>query len=69
VCVWPKWPMHCNTYINQDKPGTVKTPDPIPTSIYMWNRLAPYVLKLYGRHGQSPEKEQENEKKSVSALD
>ncbi|KAF1856773.1 hypothetical protein Lal_00042261 [Lupinus albus] len=46
----------CSSIGNQDKPGTTVRREKTRShsDLDMWNRLAPYVLKLFGRHGKSP---------------
>jgi hypothetical protein len=46
----------CSSIGNQDKPGTTVRRENTRShsDLDMWNRLAPYVLKLFGRHGKSP---------------
>jgi hypothetical protein len=48
----------CSSIGNQDKPGTTVRRENTRShsDLDMWNRLAPYVLKLFGRHGKSPVK-------------
>ncbi|KAK7234147.1 hypothetical protein RIF29_47174 [Crotalaria pallida] len=43
----------CSSIGNQDKPGTTVRRENTRShsDLDMWNRLAPYVLKLFGRHG------------------
>ncbi|KAF1885873.1 hypothetical protein Lal_00032224, partial [Lupinus albus] len=45
----------CSSIGNQDKPGTTVRREKTRShsDLDMWNRLAPYVLKLFGRHGKS----------------
>ncbi|KAK7373319.1 hypothetical protein VNO80_06721 [Phaseolus coccineus] len=42
----------CSSIGNQDKPGTTVRRENTRShsDLDMWNRLAPYVLKLFGRH-------------------
>ncbi|XLT66356.1 hypothetical protein HN873_022795 [Arachis hypogaea] len=46
----------CSSIGNQEKPGTTVRRENTRShsDLDMWNRLAPYVLKLFGRHGKSP---------------
>ncbi|KAI3476873.1 hypothetical protein L1887_53384 [Cichorium endivia] len=46
----------CSSIGNQDKPGTTVRRENTRShsDLDMWNRLAPYVLRLFGRHGPSP---------------
>ena len=48
----------CSSIGNQDKPGTTVRRENTRShsDLDMWNRLAPYVLRLFGRHGPSPVK-------------
>nr|QGW48349.1 hypothetical protein [Raphanus sativus]QGW48671.1 hypothetical protein [Raphanus sativus] len=48
----------CSAIGNQDKPGTTVRRENTRShsDLDMWNRLAPYVLRLFGRHGLSPVK-------------
>ena len=45
----------CSSIGNQDKPGTTVRRENTRShsDLDMWNRLAPYVLRLFGRHGKS----------------
>ena len=47
----------CSSIGNKDKPGTTVRRENTRShsDLDMWNRLAPYVLKLFGRHGKSSE--------------
>jgi hypothetical protein len=47
----------CSSIEHLHKPGTTVRRENTRShsDLDMWNRLAPYVLKLFGRHGQSPE--------------
>ncbi|KAK7325775.1 hypothetical protein VNO80_33816 [Phaseolus coccineus] len=51
----------CSSIGNQDKPGTTVRRENTRShsDLDMWNRLAPYVLKLFGRHGKSSEEKKE----------
>ncbi|GER38310.1 ATP binding microtubule motor family protein [Striga asiatica] len=46
----------CSSIGKKDKPGTTVRRENTRShsDLDMWNRLAPYVLRLFGRHGQSP---------------
>ncbi|GKD96384.1 hypothetical protein Tco_1380281, partial [Tanacetum coccineum] len=46
----------CSSIGNQDKQGTTVRRENTRSysDLDMWNRLAPYVLRLFGRHGPSP---------------
>ncbi|QHN82245.1 hypothetical protein HN51_058911 [Arachis hypogaea] len=51
----------CSSIGNQEKPGTTVRRENTRShsDLDMWNRLAPYVLKLFGRHGKSPVKKED----------
>jgi hypothetical protein len=51
----------CSSIGNQDKPGTTVRRENTRShsDLDMWNRLAPYVLQFFGRHGKSPVKSEE----------
>ncbi|KAK7375898.1 hypothetical protein VNO78_35213 [Psophocarpus tetragonolobus] len=51
----------CSSIGNQDKPGTTVRRENTRShsDLDMWNRLAPYVLKLFGRHGKSSEEKKD----------
>ncbi|KAL9426566.1 hypothetical protein AB3S75_033369 [Citrus x aurantiifolia] len=48
----------CSSIGNQDKPGTTVRRENTRShsDLDLWNRLAPNVLRLFGRHGPSPVK-------------
>lgn len=60
----------CSSIGKKDKPGTTVRREKTRShyDLDMWNRLAPYVLRLFGRHGQSPGKKKERQSKRSDDL-
>jgi len=60
----------CSSIGNQDKAGTTVRRENTRShsDLDMWNRLAPYVLRLFGRHGPSPVKKKHKKSPIMAGL-